>query len=115
MLIDSIEDLKKATSNKENNFKVSGAAFDLCYEIHMEQVVGSANDWSIAVTHGWMAIITLFNHKIHRAFMSQKKKNRADLKHVIFRHYIIKKTDDNNKYELALRKQVSGAEDSITN
>lgn len=103
MLIESIEDLKKATSDNEPDFEVSGAAFDLCYEIHMEQVVGSANDWSIAVTHGWMAIITLFNHKIHRAFMSQKKKDLADLKHVIFRHYIIKKTDDQNKYELVLR------------
>ena len=53
-----------------------------------------------------MAIITLFNHKVHRAFMSQKKKDLADLKHVIFRHYIIKKTDDQNKYELVLRAQV---------
>ncbi|ALB28294.1 hypothetical protein [Companilactobacillus heilongjiangensis] len=106
MSIDSIEDLKKATSNNESAFEVSGAAYDLCYEIHMQQVVGSANDWSIAVTHGWMAIITLFNHKVHRAFMSQKKKDLADLKHVIFRHYIIKKTDDQNKYELVLRAQV---------
>ncbi|GEO63705.1 hypothetical protein [Companilactobacillus nantensis] len=103
MLIEKIEDLKKVTANKQTEFEVANAAFDFCYQIHMEQVVGSSADWSIAVTHGWMALVTGFNHKIHRAFMSQEKRDLQDLKHVIFTKYIIKKTDDNTKYKLVLR------------
>lgn len=104
MLINNIEDLSKAVVNKQTGFEVSEAAFDFCDQIRMEQIVGSGADWSIAVTHGWLALVTAFNHKIHRTFMSQEKRDLEDLHHLISRQYIIRKMDDTTKYELILRK-----------
>lgn len=104
MLIKNTEDLKRVIASKQTDFEVSEAAFDFCDQIRMEQIVGSGADWSIAVTHGWMALITALNHKIHRAFMSQEKRDLQDLKHVISRQYIIRKLDDKTKYKLILRK-----------
>jgi len=105
MLIDNVKDLQKVTTTHQTNFEVSQAAFDFCDEIRRSQILGSGADWSIAVTQGWLAIVTGFNHKIHRAFMSQNKKDLEDLTHVISRQYIIRKTDDKQKYELILRKK----------
>lgn len=104
MEISNLEELKIAISTKENNFNVVNEAFDFCDEIHREQVMGSATEWSIAATAGWMGLVTGFNHWVHRKFMSEAKKQREDVKHVIFKEYIIKKTDQVNKYELVLRK-----------
>ena len=104
MMIDSMDALKKVVFDKETGFEVTGAAFDFCNEIHLAQVSGSGAEWSIATTGGWLALVTSFNHMIHRLFMSQAKKDREDLKHVISKDYLIKKTTDNNKFELILRK-----------
>lgn len=103
-MVDNIEDLKQVIAQREPDFEVSKEAFDLCYELHIEQVSGTGVDWSITATNGWMAIFTNFNHSIHRRFMSQKKRDKEDLKHLISELYIIKKTDQKDKFELVLRK-----------
>ncbi|KRK92606.1 hypothetical protein [Companilactobacillus futsaii] len=104
MKISNLEDLKKAIDNRESGFEVERTAFEFCDEIHREQVMGSGAEWSIATTAGWMGLVTSFNHWVHRKFMSEAKKQREDIKHVIIKEYIIKKTDQANKYELVLRK-----------
>lgn len=103
MLINKIEDLKKASFESKPNFEVIGEAFDFCQQVLQAQVSGSGTDWSIAATGGWLALVTGLNHKIHRIFMSKEKKDQEDLRHIIFKDYIIKKTTVNNKYELVLR------------
>lgn len=104
MLIDNVNDLKTAVLNKTDNFEVVKEAFEFCDEVRRSLILGSANDWSIVATNGWMAIFTNFNHNIHRLFMNQDKKDREDIQHVLAKEYIIKKTDVANKYELILRK-----------
>ncbi|WP_119317370.1 hypothetical protein [Companilactobacillus formosensis] len=104
MKINNLEDLKKAIDNKENGFEVEQSAFEFCDEIHREQVMGSGAEWSIATTAGWMGLVTGFNHWVHRKFMSETKKQREDMKHIIIKEYIIKKTDQTDNYELVLRK-----------
>ncbi len=104
MDISNIEDLKKAIDNRESGFEVGQSAFEFCDEIHREQVMGSGAEWSIATTAGWMGLVTGFNHWVHRKFMSEAKKQREDMKHIIIKEYIIKKTDQTDKYELVLRK-----------
>lgn len=104
MSVKNIEDLKSAVLANENEFEVIGVAFDFCDEIRRSQLSASGNDWSIVASGGWMGIFTNFNHKIHRFFMSEEKKNREDLAHNISKNYIIRKTDQNNKYRLLLRK-----------
>ena len=104
MEINNLEDLKKAIDDRKNNFIVKQAAFEFCDEIHREQVMGSGAEWSIATTAGWMGLVTGFNHWVHRKFMSEAKKQREDMKHIIIKEYIIKKTDQTDKYELVLRK-----------
>lgn len=104
MLIESIADLKNATNDEQSQFEVSKEAYDFCDQIRLAQISGSGADWSIAATNGWLALVTGFNHKIHRAFMSQEKRDIEDLKHIIMKKYIIKKTDSEGMYELVLRK-----------
>ena len=104
ILIETIENLNSAIQAGKNNLEVGAEAFEFCDEIRREQVLGSGADWSIAATNGWLALITGFNHKIHRSFMSQTKRDREDLKHTIVTKYIIKKTETNDKYVLVLRK-----------
>jgi len=105
MLIDNIEDLAKATSAQESKIGVVDKAFELCDEIHRSQTSATGNDWSIAGSSGWMGIFTTFNHAIHRLFMKQAKRDREDLVHVIFTQYIIRKTDQKDRYDLILRTQ----------
>jgi len=105
MLIENISALTAAVSAKDSDFEVGKEAFDICDEVRQSQISGSGTDWSIAVTYGWMAIITNFNHSIHRAFMSQEKKNREDLRHILATKYIIKKTAAADKYQLVLRNK----------
>jgi len=104
MLIDNISDLTAAVTAKKSDFEVSKEAFEFCDEVRQSQISGSGTDWSIAVTYGWMAIITNFNHSIHRAFMSQEKKDREDLRHIVATKYIVKKTAVDDTYQLVLRK-----------
>lgn len=93
MLVDNLEDLQKRIQSKAESFEVTGAAFELCDQVHQAQVLGSGSDWSIVTTNGWLALVTAFNYKIHRLFMSQEKKQREDLRHIISTQYIIKKTE----------------------
>lgn len=104
MLIENINDLKAAVLTKRDNLEVVNEAFEFCDEVRRSLILGSANDWSIVATNGWMAIFTNFNHSIHRLFMSQSKKDREDIQHVLSKDYIIKKTAMADKYELVLRK-----------
>ncbi|APU70818.1 hypothetical protein LCR01_01380 [Companilactobacillus crustorum] len=103
MIVDNLEGLQKATDTKAKNIKVIKTAFDFCDKIHQAQISGSGVDWSIAATGGWLALVTGFNHKIHRLFMNQEKKSAEDLQHIISKDYIIKKTDKSDEYELILR------------
>ncbi|HIY92142.1 hypothetical protein [Companilactobacillus sp. HBUAS56275] len=103
MSVDNLEDLQKNVQSSANNIEVTGKAFEFCDEVHQSQVFGSGSDWSIAATNGWMALVTGFNHKIHRLFMSQDKKQREDLQHLIITKYIIKKTEQTDKYQLILK------------
>lgn len=103
MLIEKIEDLAKMVDQKASNFLVAGAAFEFCDEIRRSEIMASGNEWSIVTTQGWMALVTTFNHKIHRAFMSAEKISREDLKKLIIREYIIKKTSNTEQYQLVLR------------
>ncbi len=105
MLIDNVENLKEAIAKQTANFSVVDGAFDLCDEILKSQTSASAGDWSIAGSSGWMGIFMSFNHSIHRKFMKQEKRDREDLVHTIFQSYIIRKTDQKDKYDLILRKQ----------
>lgn len=104
MLIDKIEDLQQAVAKKTTKFEVGGAAFEFCSVILRDQTSATGNDWSIVTTNDWMALVTTFNHSIHRRFMSQEKRDREDLSHTINKLYIIRKTDQADKYELKLRK-----------
>lgn len=104
MLIEKIEDLQKAVADKKAGFTVTGAAYDLCAVVLRDQTSATGNDWSIVTTNGWMAIVTTFNHSIHRHFMKQEKRDREDLSHAINKNYIIRKTDQTNEYKLKLRK-----------
>lgn len=104
MSVDNLGDLKKLVQSKEDGFEVTGLAFEFCDQVHQAQVFGSGSDWSIAATNGWMALVTGFNHKIHRMFMSQDKKEREDLQHLISTQYVIKKTEQVEKYRLILKK-----------
>lgn len=104
MFINSISSLAEQVSAKKSDFEVAQDAFELCDEVREGQISGSGTDWSIAVTYGWLAIITNFNHKIHRLFMSQESKDREDLRHLIATEYIVKTTDAVNIYKLVLKK-----------
>ncbi|CAJ1187443.1 hypothetical protein FD33_GL000082 [Companilactobacillus paralimentarius DSM 13238 = JCM 10415] len=104
MSVDNLRDLKKLVQSKGDGFEVTGSAFEFCDQVHQAQVFGSGSDWSIAATNGWMALVTGFNHKIHRLFMSQDKKEREDLQHLISTQYVIKKTEQAEKYQLILKK-----------
>ncbi|MQS75707.1 hypothetical protein [Companilactobacillus halodurans] len=105
MTIDKINDLQTAVLGEQSDFLVKAEAFDFCDQILQSQVTGSGNDWSITATNGWMAIITGFNHKIHRLFMKQERKDNEDLRHQITKKYIIRKTELPEQYKLILRKK----------
>ena len=103
-MIDNIKALSKAILEKKTDFEVTAEAFDFCNKIRKTQISASGNDWSIAATSGWLAIVTVFNHSIHRAFMKQENRDKEDLQHDINKFYIIRKTEQAGIYKMILRK-----------